>query len=108
VTFDSKCVRCGSILKHLGSDSGNTDLDTLHHHYRCPASACDADGGTVVTCDGVVTRVVGPAVDATYTRTDASGRPARDDGSLLATDGGHSEYNQTRQSVSSQLRGDTQ
>jgi len=57
------CVGCGETLRHVGTDDGETDSPTLHHHYRCETERCEIDGGTLVTVDGEVTQRHGPACD---------------------------------------------
>jgi len=57
------CQRCGATLTHRPGATEITEYGTVHHHYHCTAADCPADGGTIVTSDGEVTRRVGPAVD---------------------------------------------
>lgn len=68
MTDAQTCVRCGSQLTHVETDGGGSQTPGVYaHHYRCQDRTCLADGGSVVfDGDGVVRRLVGPAVDASY------------------------------------------
>lgn len=61
MAFDGTCVRCGSVLRHLCTDGSDIN-GVVYNHYRCVNDGCKADGGSVVLCDGTVTRAVGSAV----------------------------------------------
>lgn len=68
MSFDATCVRCGATLVHDPHATTCSEYGTIHHSYQCPAETCPATGGTVITCDGEVTRRIGAAVDPAYSQ----------------------------------------